>query len=118
MKNIYKRIFLFSFLCIPTRFMFMYLSDKYAESYSHYFILVALLFSIAQFYLYITDSRKTGIEVFGADIWWNQLRPVHGMLYLLFCVYTYKKQNHAYIPLLIDIITAIIAFILYHNNYI
>jgi len=94
----------------------MYLSNHYAKDYSQYFVLIALLFGIAQFYLYITDSRKTGIEVFGADIWWNQLRPVHGMLYLLFCVYIYKKQNHAYIPLLIDIVIAIIAFVLYHNN--
>ena len=92
----------------------MYLSRKYADEYSKYFVLTALLFSMSQFYLYINDLRKTGIEVFGADIWWNQLRPIHGMLYLLFCIYTYKNQDHAYIPLLVDIIIGIISFILYH----
>ena len=114
MKNIYKRILLFSLFCIPTRYIFMHLSRKYENKYSKYFILIALLFSISQFYLYINDLRKTGVEVFGADIWWNQLRPIHGVLYLLFCIYTYKKQKHAYIPLLVDIIIGIIGFILYH----
>ena len=115
MKDIYKRILLFTFLCIPTRFLFMYLSRKYQNIYGKYFIFVALLFSLAQFYLYINDLRKTGIEVFGADIWWNQLRPVHGVLYLLFSIYMYKDYEYAYIPLLLDIIIGIVSFTLYHN---
>jgi len=57
--------------------------------YGNYFIFIALLFSLGQFYLYINDLRKTGIEVFGIKIWWNQLRPVHGVLYLLFSIYMY-----------------------------
>ena len=30
------------------------------------------------------DYRKTGKEVFGSKIWWNDLRPVHASLYILF----------------------------------
>ena len=115
MNSFYKRILLFSFLCIPTRFAFMYLSKVYSNMYSNYFIFLALVFSIMEFYIYLTDSRKTGAEVFGNDIWWNELRPIHAILYLLFCIYTYKKNHYAYIPLLIDIIIGIIAFILYHS---
>ena len=27
------------------------------------------------------NLRKTGLEVFGDKIWWNNLRPIHGILY-------------------------------------
>ena len=61
------------------------------------------------------DLRKTGTEVFGADIWWNEIRPIHSMLYLLFCIYMYKKNEYAYLPLLLDLIIGIVSFTLYHN---
>ena len=54
------------------------------------------------------------IEVFGADILLNNIRPVHGILYLLFSIYMYKGYEYAYIPLLLDIIIGIVSFTLSH----
>ena len=35
-------------------------------------------------YLYMTDQRSTGMETFGARIWWKKLRIVHSLLYFWF----------------------------------
>jgi hypothetical protein len=36
---------------------------------------LAILPAIGFMYIYLTDSRKTGQEVFGQKIWWNHLQP-------------------------------------------
>ena len=35
---------------------------------------------------------------------WHYLRPIHGLLYILYSYYAYKKNSDAYKILLIDVI--------------
>ena len=63
---------------------------------------------------------NNGDEVFGNKIWWNLLRPIHGILYLLFAYNALNKNNNSWIYLMIDVIIGLIRFLIYHykcNNF-
>ena len=64
--------------------------------------------------IFLTGSRKTGAEVFGDKIWWNNLRPIHAILYTLFAYNAINKNRKAWIYLFIDVIIGLISFIGYH----
>ena len=73
-----------------------------------------LLPAIGFIYIYLTNSRQTGAEVFGDKIWWNNLRPIHALLYLLFSYNAIQGNKNAWIYLLIDVLFGLISFLIYH----
>jgi len=75
---------------------------------------LALLPAIGFMYIYLTGSRKTGAEVFGEKIWWNDLRPIHSMLYFLFAYNAIKCNKQSWIYLLADVLLGLISFLIYH----
>ncbi len=75
---------------------------------------LALLPAIGFFYLFLSGSRKRGAEVFGDKIWWNDLRPIHGLLYLLFSYNAIIGNKNAWIYLLIDVVLGLTSFLVYH----
>tara|TARA_B110000285_G_scaffold230409_1_gene296973 strand:- start:1348 stop:1719 length:372 start_codon:yes stop_codon:yes gene_type:complete len=117
MNDIHKRIFLFLVLCIGTRSLLVYLAKTVDKEYLQYMGILALIPAIGFITIYLLDLRKKGAEVFESKIWWNDFRPIHGVLYLLFAVYAIKKeQDYAWIPLLIDVLIGLLAFLHYHYN--
>ena len=74
----------------------------------------ALVPAIAFMYLYITGSRKTGPEVFGDKIWWNDLRPVHSILYFLFAYNAIIGNKQAWVYLLVDVLFGLTSFLTHH----
>ncbi len=116
MENIKKRLLLFLFGCIGVRTLFVimakYLDKKYLPIMGYIAIIIALGFSI----IYITGSRKTGPEVFGDKIWWNNLRPVHALFYFIFAYLAITKSNYAWIPLLIDVLIGLSSFLYFHKS--
>ncbi len=115
MNNIQKRFLLFIFGCIPTRLLFAYLAYNTYNFVLKILGIIALIISFGFFYLYFTGKRKTGPEVFGGVIWWNNLRPIHGLLYLFFAisVLIYNNKN-AYKIIVIDAIIGLISFLWFH----
>tara|TARA_B110000208_G_scaffold7450_1_gene9479 strand:+ start:880 stop:1248 length:369 start_codon:yes stop_codon:yes gene_type:complete len=109
-----KRIVLFLFGCMTVRFGLVYLTNKMPTKYLPYMGYIGLLPAIGFAYIYLTDSRKTGAEVFGDKIWWNDLRPIHSLLYFIFAYLAINASNQAYIPLLIDVVIGLVAFMVYH----
>ena len=112
-----NRFLYFLIGCIGLRFVLVYLAKNSSLEVLRWMGYIALVIATGFLYIYLTDSRKTGIEVFGAKegIWWNQLRPVHAGLYIVFAVYAIKQQqNIAYIPLLIDVILGLGAWTWFH----
>ena len=109
-----KRILLFLFGCIVTRLLFVLISYKININYLPYLGYLAILPAIGFMYIYLTGSRKQGPEVFGKKIWWNDLRPIHSMLYFLFAYYAIQKNKNSYKFLLADVILGLIAFTMYH----
>jgi hypothetical protein len=118
MNTIQKRFLLFLFGCIGTRSLFVYLAKIASKTYLQYMGYIAILPAIGFIYLFLSGSRKTGAEVFGDKIWWNDLRPLHGLLYSLFAYNAITGNNFAWIYLLIDVIIGLISFLVFHyyNN--
>ena len=116
MNNIQKRFLLFLIGCIGTRSLFVYLAKNMNKQFLQYMGYLALLPAIGFFYIYFTNSRKTGAEVFGDKIWWNQLRPIHGSLYALFAYNAINGNPNAYIYLLVDVLIGLIGFLVFHYN--
>jgi hypothetical protein len=52
--------------------------------------------------------------VFGDKIWWNMLRPIHGLLYFLFAYNAINGNTGAWIYLLIDVLFGLASFLIHH----
>ena len=114
MNNFQKRFLLFIFGCIFVRTLFVIITKNINIKYLPYLGYLAILPALGFFYIYFTDSRKTGAEVFGDKIWWNNLRPIHGILYSLFAYNAINKNPNSYIYLLIDVVLGLTSFLIFH----
>jgi hypothetical protein len=114
MNNIQKRFLLFLIGCIGTRSVFVLLAKNISVNYLPYLGYLALLPAIGFMYIYLTGSRRTGAEVFGEKIWWNDLRPLHSLLYFLFAYNAIIGNKQAWIYLLVDVLVGLISFIVFH----
>ena len=116
MNTIQKRFLLFLIGCIGTRSLFVYLAKNASETYLMYMCYLALLPAIGFLYIYFTGARKTGAEVFGEKIWWNDLRPLHSALYFIFAYNAINGNKMAWVYLLIDVVIGLISFLIHHFN--
>jgi len=116
MKDIQKRFLLFLLLCLPIRIIFVLVAKTINKKYLPYGGYIGLIISIGFAYIYIFNKRKTGNETFGKKIWWNSLRPIHSLIYLIFAYLAINKKKTAYIPLLFDVIIGLISFLIYHYS--
>ena len=118
MNNIQKRFLLFLFGCIGMRSLFVIIAKNISIKYLPILGYLALLPAIGFMYIFITGARQTGAEVFGEKIWWNNLRPVHALLYSLFAYNAIIGNKSSWIYLLIDVIIGLLSFLVYHyiNN--
>ena len=114
MNNIQKRFLLFLIGCIGVRLLFVFISKYANNEYLPYLGYLALIPMIGFFYIWLTGSRKTGGEVFGDKIWWNHLRPIHGLIYGLFAYAAINKNENAWIYLLIDVVIGLVSFLRHH----
>ena len=118
MNTIQERFLLFLFACIGTRSFFVYLAKNANSTYLKYMGYLSILPAIGFIYLFFSGSRKTGVEVFGDKIWWNNLRPVHSLMYFLFAYNAINGNHFAWIYLLVDVIIGLVSFLSFHycNN--
>lgn len=116
MNNIQKRFALFIFGCITTRLLLVYTAKNINKELLVYLGYVTLIPAFVFAYLYISGMRKTGPEVFGGKIWWNDMRPVHSLLYFIFSYMAINKISGSWKPLLLDVILGFIAFLYYHYS--
>ena len=114
MNNIQKRILLFLIGCIGVRSLFVVFAKYIDIKYLPYLGYLALLHAIGFIYIYLTGIRKYGPETFGDKIWWNNLRPIHATLYLLFAYNAIIGNKNAWIYLLADVVFGLISFLIYH----
>jgi hypothetical protein len=117
MNSLQKRRLLFLLGCVPTRSALVYLAYTATPAFLQMLGLIALGPAFGFWYLYLTGSRKTGVEVFGDRIWWNNLRPFHGFMYLLFAVLALFQIKQAWIVLFADVLMGTGAFLKFHSTY-
>ena len=115
MNNLKKRTLMFLLACIPVRIALVLLARYLPIKYLKYLGLLTLIPALGFLIIYIFDLRKTGKEVFGDNIWWNELRLIHGLLYLMFSIYAIKQKTFAYVPLIIDVLLGFFAFMIHHS---
>ena len=114
MNTFQKRFLLFIFGCIGVRSLFVIIAKNISLKYLPILGYLALLPAIGFIYIYVTGSRKIGIETFGEKIWWNNLRPIHALLYFLFAYNAISGNKNAWVYLFIDVILGLISFLLFH----
>ena len=114
MTDLQKRFALFLFGCIGLRSLFVYIAKIASPEILQYLGYLALIPAIGFIYIYATDSRQTGPEVFGDKIWWNSLRPIHGLLYGAFAVSAIRGYGNAWYFLLADVIIGLTSFLVHH----
>jgi hypothetical protein len=114
MNTLHKRFLLFLIGCIGVRTSITILAKKINIEYLPYMGYIALLPALGFLYIYVTDSRKTGLEVGGGKIWWNCMRPVHSLLYFLFAYNAIVKNKNAWGYLALDVTIGLIAFLGHH----
>ena len=114
MNHFQKRFLIFLIGCIGIRSLFVVIAKNINPKYLKYFGYLALLPAIGFMYIYLTGSRKTGAETFGEKIWWNNLRPIHSILYFLFAYNAIIGNKQSWIYLLIDVSFGLISFLIHH----
>jgi len=114
MNDFQKRFLLFIIGCIGTRSLFVYVAKNAGSKYLPLLGYLALLPAFGFMYIYLTGSRQTGAEVFGDKIWWNDLRPIHSLLYFLFAYNAIIGNNKSWMYLLLDVIIGLVSFLVFH----
>jgi ABC-type iron transport system FetAB permease component len=75
---------------------------------------IALIPALGFLIIYMFNLRKTGLETGNKEIWWNDIRVIHGLLYLCFALYAIKQKRYAWVALLLDVILGMVAFSLHY----
>ena len=114
MDTKYKRILLFLIFCIGTRSLLTYSVFVHNKKYKDVLRNILLIPAIGFAFIHANDLRKTGGEVFGDKIWWNDLRPFHSLMYFLTAYLVEIENPRAYYPIALDTITGLRFFLRYH----
>lgn len=104
------RLFLIG--CVGTRIAIFLLAKYIGEKMNWalpYLGAIALIPAIGFISIFLGNLRKNGTEA-GGRIWWNNMRPIHGVLYLLFALFAIKKKSFSWRVLLIDVLIGLVAW--------
>ena len=100
-------------LCIFLRFLLTYLVFvTYNNNYRYILITFYLLAALGLLYHYLNKKRKFG--AFNNIVWWDDLRPLHALLFISTSILLYIKNPYSYI---IPFIDTIIGLIMYLSNH-
>ena len=113
--DIQKRFVMFLVGCIGVRALLVIIAKYINIQYLKYLGYLALVPAIGFMYIFISGTRNTGAEVFGGKIWWNNLRPIHSILYFLFAYNAIMGNRDAWIFLLVDVLFGLTSFLIYHS---
>jgi len=115
MNHLQQRFLLFLIGCIGSRSLFVILAKYIHTNYLKYLGYLAVLPAIGFIFIYLTGTRTTGAEVFGEKIWWNNLRPIHSIVYFLFAYNAILGNKQSWIYLLVDVFIGFISFLIHHS---
>jgi hypothetical protein len=112
--NLQKRFLMFLLGCIGTRLLFVYISKNINQNYLPILGWISLIPAIGFILIFLTGARESGAEVFGEKIWWNNLRPVHSLLYGLFAFNAINQNPNSWVFLLADVSFGLVSFLTHH----
>lgn len=109
-----KRLLLFLIGCMGTRYGLTYYAKTHPESLP----LMgkgALLLALGIAVIHFMGLRKTGAETFGEPIWWDNLRPLHAMMWATFGYMAIKGNPDSWKVLLADTTFGLGAWAMHHK---
>ena len=106
-----KAVFLFG--CIGVRLLLSFLVKISPVDNLPFYSIISILPALGFISIYLLNLRRYGMEA-GGRIWWNKVRPIHGVMYLLFTMYAFKKEVFAWKILFIDAILGLIFWLNHH----
>lgn len=115
LNTIKKGILLFLLVCIPLRIVLAVIAKVLPVYYLPIIGIPFLIFGIGTLYLYLTGTRTTGGGAFGGVLWWKDMRPIHGILYLSFAILAFLRYPYAWILLAVDVLVGLVGFLTYHT---
>ena len=108
-----KAVFLFG--CIGVRLMLSFLVKISPVDNLPFYSVISILPALGFISIYLLNLRRNGnLGGTGSRIWWNKVRPIHGVMYLLFTIYAFKKEVFAWKILFIDAILGLIFWLNHH----
>ena len=110
-----ERIVLFLVGCMSVRLLLVYVAKTLPLTLLRYMGYVLLLPAFGLFYSYAMKSP--GVGAFGGNIWWNQLRPLHGILYLLFSYHAIQGHPHAWMYLAVDVFIGFTSVVIHYELF-
>ena len=111
-----NRIAIFLKLCIGTRALFAYIAKIIPNEHLHYIGYLALVPAIYLSYAYLTDHDVLEIGKFGGVIWWNDLRPIHSMLYFTIAYLAITGNTNTWKVVVFDTFLGLLAFSIHHSG--
>ena len=96
--NRLKKLFV---VCITIRTLFVFIVKNAPTNYIPYLGYLGLIPSLGFMYQYFFSSKKGAL---GGKLWWNDLRPIHSILYFLFATNAINSKSDSYEFLLLDVI--------------
>ncbi len=110
-----RHALLFLIGCLGTRSLFVYLAKQANAQQLRWLGYLAMLPAIGFIYIFLTGARPTGLEVGGGRIWWNNLRPLHAGMYLIFAYLAITgSTQYAWWVLAADVIIGLGAFLTHY----
>lgn len=103
-------------VCLLVRFFIAYIAKEF-PSMLNYMAILAMIISIGFSVIYLFNLRPTGIEA-GGRIWWNNLRPLHAILYAVFAYLAIYNKEKAWIALFADAVLGSVIFASRYNGLI
>ena len=105
--------------CIGIRLLLAFIVKHLPINYLPYAGVLGLMVSFTMATLYVFGLRPTGMEVGGLDvgkgrIWWNDIRPIHAAIYLVFACYALQKKSYSYVPLEVDAVFGLSAWYVHY----
>lgn len=100
-------------ICIMIRLSLAYgVYIVYKLPIRYVFIVFYLLLSIGELYQNRVKTRKIG--AFNNKVWWDNLRPIHALLFLCTSIGLFYKYKYSYMFLLLDTFIGIVGYITNH----
>lgn len=111
------RFWAFLIGCIGSRSLFTALAAYASPFYLRLLGAVGLLPVLGWFLILFFTPRDTGLEVFGDEIWWKHLRPIHMLLWGFFAYLALQGNRKAWVVLAVDTVFGLGAFLQFHYSH-
>jgi len=106
------RIILFLTICVIVRTLLAIFAKMLNPEYLPIMGVATLLISMGFLYTFLFSKKKLG--AFGGNVWWNDMRLVHSIIYLIFSVCAIMKKSYSWVFLILDVFIGLCAFLFHY----